>query len=124
MKLKPEYQKILEIYPNLEDELKEKPADFWGFVEPLNKVTSCYDKVWVEPSMFYSGYLYKTSDPLVQKMCEDSGFNEAFQKACDEQWNAVQGFITIEYCIGSYNRDTTSKNYIRIYKEDVKRELV
>ena len=124
MKLKPEYRKLLEIYPNLEDELKEKPADFWGFVEPLNKVTSCYDKVWIAPSMLYSGHTYKTSDPLVQKLCEDSDFNEAFHKACDEQWDDDSNLIAIKYCIGSYNTDNEWKNCIRVNKEDVRRELV
>lgn len=124
MKLKPEYKKLLEIYPNLEDEIKVKSADFWGFVEPLNAVTSCYDKVWIAPSMLYSGHTYKTSDPLVQKLCEDSDFNEAFHKACDEQWDDTHGYITIGYCIGSYNVEAASKTYIRVNKEDIRRELV
>lgn len=124
MKLKPEYRKLLEIYPNLEEEIKEKPADFWGFVEPKNKVTSCYDRVWISPSMLYSGHTYKTSDPLVQKLCEDSEFNEAFNRACNEQWGNAQNYITVEYCVGRYNRDNTCQNYIRVYKYDVRRELV
>lgn len=124
MKLKPEYRKLLEIYPNLEDELKEKPVNFWGFVELLNEVTSYYDKVWIAPSMLYSGHTYKTSDPLVQKLCEDSDFNEAFHKECDEQWDDPSGYITIGYCIGSYNRDANGRNYIRVYKEDIRRELI
>lgn len=124
MKLKPEYRKLLEIYPSLEDEIKEKPADFWGFVEPLNKITSCYDKVWISSSMLYSGHTYKTSDPLVQRLCEDSDFNEAFHKACDEQWDDGLGYITIGYCIGSYNKDANARDYIRVYKEDVRRELI
>ena len=124
MKLKPEYQKLLEIYPNLEDKLKGKPANFWGFIEVLNEVTSCYDKVWVTPSMLYSGHLYKTNDPLVQELCKDSDFNRAFQEACQGQWDDDSGYITIGYCIGSYNTEDGYKNYIRVYKSDIKRECV
>lgn len=123
MKLKPEYQKLLEIYPSLEHTLGV-PTTFMGYVDVRNEVTSCYDKVWVEPSMLYSGYSYKTNDPLVQKLCEDSDFNEAFQKACAEQWDNYLGYITVNYCLGSYNTDVGYKNCICIYKKDIERKLV
>lgn len=124
MKLRPEYRKLLEIYPNLEDAIKENPSDFRGLVEVLNKVTLYFDKVWVAPEMLYVYHRYKAKDPLVKILCQNPNFNDAFHTACDEQWDNAQDYITVEYCIGSYNRDTTSKNYIRIYKDDVTQEFV
>lgn len=124
MKLKPEYRKLLEIYPNLEDELKEKPAEFWGFVEPLNAVTSCYDKVWIAPSMLYGYRKYKAVDPLVKILCQNPDFNKTFQEECEEQWDNAQDYIAVKYCIGEYNSDSGWRNCIRVYKEDVKQEFV
>lgn len=47
MKLKPEYRKLLEIYPDLEDKIKEKPSDYRGFVTVFNMVTEYCDRVWI-----------------------------------------------------------------------------
>ena len=124
MKLKPEYRKLLEIYPNLEDAIKENPSDFRGLVEVLNKVTKYFDRVWICPEMLYIYCRYKTKDPLVKILCQNPDFNTTFQEACDEQWDDDSNLIAIKYCIGSYNTDNDWKNCIRVNKEDVRRELV
>lgn len=124
MKLKPEYRKLLEIYPSLEDAIKENPSDFRGLVEVLNKVTQYFDRVWVCPEMLYIYDRYKTTDPLVKILCQNPDFNDAFQKACKDQWDNDVGHITVGYTIGTYNADTAHKNYIRIYKDDIEQEFV
>ena len=124
MKLKPEYRKLLEIYPSLEDEIKGNPSDFRGFVEVLNQVTEYYDRVWVCPEMLYIYSRYKTKDPLVKIMCQNPDFNETFQKTCGDQWNNKKDYITIEYPVGGRNLVNDQYNYIRIYKKDVEQEFL
>lgn len=124
MKLKPEYRKLLEIYPNLEDAIKENPIDFRGLVEVLNKVTTYFDRVWVCPEMLYVYRRYKAKDALVKILCQNPNFNETFQEACEDQWDNPQDYVTVEYPVGGYNLANDHRNYIRIYKEDVTQEFV
>lgn len=124
MKLKPEYRKLLVIYPSLEDEIKGNSDDFRGFVEVPNKLTTYYDKVWVAPEMFYIYRKYKAIDPLVKILCRNPDFNDAFQEACEDQWGNAFDYITVGYTIGTYNADKSLKNCIRIYKDDIKQEFV
>ena len=124
MKLKPEYRKLLEIYPDLENQIKAKPIDSSGFVDVFNVVTEYYDRVWIAPDMIYVYRRYKAVDPLVKILCQNPDFNKAFQEACEYQWSNDLEHIKVEYPIGTYNADYSRRNYIRIYKEDVKEEFV
>lgn len=124
MKLKHKYRKLLEIYPDLEDKIKENPSDYREFIDVFNVVTEYYDRVWIAPDMIYIYHKYKTTDPLVKILCQNPDFNRAFQETCENQWNNIQDYITVEYPVGRYSLDTNHRNYIRIYKDDVTQEFV
>lgn len=124
MKLKPEYSKLFEIYPDLKSEINKLQANSWGFIEVRNNITLYYDKVWIAPEILYAEHKYKTKDPLVKKLCEEPDFNKAFQTACEEQWDDDDIYIIVQYCIGTYNKYDEYANVIRVYKSDITQELI
>lgn len=122
-KIKPEYKKMLEIYPSYEEEVKFLVEED-GFIRVHNIVTGRNDNLWTSLSMFDVTYKYKAKDKLINLLCSDKEFNEAFQKACESQWDDESCFVRITYPLSDLDKEMDDASKIHIYKRDIERIAV
>lgn len=122
-KIKPEYRKMLEIYPSYEEEVKYLVEEE-GFIRVHNIVTGQNDNLWTSLSMFNVNYKYKAKDKLISLLCSDEEFNNAFQRACESQWNNESCFVRITYPLSDLDKEMDDASKIHIYKGDIERIAV
>lgn len=127
-KLKPEYEKLLEVYPLVNNMLKFTSGEFVARNYCLfNSVTKYCDNVYLGRDLVEEvkpKYIYTTTDKLVKLLCMDEDFNSHFQNSCDNQWNDGVDTICICLPIGRPNEEEEDDADIYVYKSDIIRTKV
>lgn len=121
-----EYRKILEVYPELENKVKEllNGENDWNFdctVPVVSSITNYVDDIWVSKKMFnvkvFEEEFYVVVGYPLQKIINDVYLDTenwmAFQKACKEQWDDNTDFILVIFSFdGSYTKIIIPKEKI------------
>ena len=124
-RLKPEYKKMLEIYPSYEEEVNiQYLAEGEGFIRVHNIVTGQNDHLWVCPNMFNAEYKYKAKDKLISLLCSDEEFNKVFQRECEAQWKDPSRYVRVSYPLSDLDKEMDEASKIHIYKGDIERIAV
>lgn len=121
-----EYRKILEVYPELENKVKEllNGENDWNFdctVPVVSSITNYVDDIWVSKKMFnvkvFEEEFYVVVGYPLQKIINDVYLDTenwmTFQKACKEQWDDNTDFILVIFSFdGSYTKIIIPKEKI------------
>lgn len=107
--LKPEYRKILDIYPNLEEAINKyfirRADDFTSdAVLTRNNITGCNDSIWITRDMLILTETFELDEEFGIEF-KDPELEEAFQKACHEQLGDQFKFINVYTKHGSITID-------------------
>lgn len=97
--LKPEYRKLLDIYPHLEEGINYNFArhanDFTSdSVFTRNELTGCSDSIWITRDMLLLTETFELDEEFGIEI-KDPELKEAFQKACHEQLGDQLTFVTV-----------------------------
>ena len=112
--LKPEYRKLLDIYPHLESGINynfSRIADSFtsDSVLTINELTGCNDSIWITRDMLILTEKFELDEEFGIEI-KDPELKEAFQQACYEQLGDGFTFITVYTKHGSI---TINKNMIK-----------
>lgn len=107
--LKPEYRKLLDIYPNLEEAINKyfirRAEDFTSdAVLTRNNITGCNDSIWITRDMLILTETFELDEEFGIEI-KDPELKEAFQQACYEQLGDGFTFITVYTKHGSITID-------------------
>lgn len=107
--LKPEYRKLLDIYPHLENGINynfSRKADSFtsDSVFTRNELTGCSDSIWITRDMLILTEKFELSEEFGIEF-KDPEVEEAFQQACHEQLGDQFTFITVYTKHGSITID-------------------
>lgn len=127
--LKDQYKKLKEIYPDIEVKVAEQveyhncSKIFDEYLNILNVVTGCYDKLWISESFFekesHITYFIKPTSPF-NKVLNGYVLNEEqykkFQQAINDQMGDCTGFVSFSLQMFGHEQ------YFNIDKEDIGEE--
>lgn len=107
--LKPEYRKLLDIYPHLESGINynfSRLLDSFTSDSVLtrNELTGCSDSIWITRDMLLLTETFELDEEFGIEF-KDPELKEAFQKACHEQLGDQFTFITVYTKHGSITID-------------------
>lgn len=127
-KLKSEYEKLLEVYPNVNRHIKDVSGEFEEKNYYMyNSVTGFCDTVYISKDLVEEvkpKYTYTTTDKLVKLLCMDEDFNRHFQDSCNDQWDDGGDTICICHPIGRSNEEEELDSDIYVFKSDITRTEV